>query len=289
MLRRAFAIAVGLAALCVGDALASVAPTSCPPSRYMASPPLVIAHASGNHFGPPNTLAMMRAAVAAGADVVDADMRVTKDGVLVASHDDDVQGVTGVSRSIAHMKLAELQRLDAGTTWPGPKHDFPLRGKGVKIPTIEEMLRAFPHRRTSLEFKVVEGEKTLCGLLRRLHRTGDIYISAANDASINNFRPLCPEVTTTVTDAMVPLLQAARASGGAWCAPVPIGQPPFRFNGGPTMTAESVKWNHDHGLAVYTWTVDDPDSLDYLARIGVDGVYTARADLARRIFDRYRK
>jgi glycerophosphoryl diester phosphodiesterase len=265
---------------------ASAGPKRCPPSPFVRSKPLVIAHASSTYFGPSNTLAMMRSAVQAGADVVDADVRVTSDGVLVASHDDDLSITTDGKGSLRNHTLAHLRRLDAAWTWPGPRRDFALRGKRVTIPTIEEVLNAFPNRRVSLEFKTTGGEKAMCVLLRRLRRTGDVYVGSAGDAPVDTFKPICPEVTTTVTDAIVVEFQIAQKTGAAWCSPVPIGQPPYVIGTRRIVTAESVRWNHEHGMAVYTWTLDDPRQLADAAAAGVDGVYTGRADLARAAFDR---
>jgi glycerophosphoryl diester phosphodiesterase len=118
--------------------------------------------------------------------------------------------------------------------------------------------------------------------LRRLDRTKSVYVSSAGDAAVDTFSVLCPEVTTTVTDAMVPILRAVRESKEPWCAPVPIGQPPLNGN---NITAEGVRWNHEHGLAVYTWTADTEELLRTAIDAGVDGVYTARVDLARRVID----
>ena len=260
------------------------AATPCPVSPYRSAVPVVIAHASSSHFGPPNTISMMRAAVRAGADVIDVDLRVTHDGELVASHDDDVFGLTGVHLSIAGNSLAALRRLDAGWSWPGPKRTHPLRGRGVRIPTAAEILTAFPGRRISFEFKTTGGERSLCRLLRATKRTDDAYVGSAGDAAVDRFKPLCPEVTTTVTDAMVVEFRAAQANGSSWCAPVPIGQPPFYRDNEGVLSADSVRWSHDHGLAIYTWTIDDPADLATVARLGVDGVYTGRPDLARAAF-----
>ena len=276
-----------LLAITVSWSSAPAAVAGCPPSRFRSSRPLVIAHASSTYFGPANTLAMMRAAVRAGADVLDADVRVTADGVLVASHDDDLFTATGMKGSLRTRTLAQLRMLDAAWTWPGPKRDYALRRRGVTIPTVEEILEAFPRRRISLEFKTTGGERALCALLRRLRRTGDVYIGSAGDAAVDTFKPICPEVTTTVTDAMVVDMQRARSTGSPWCSPSPIGQPPYAFGSRRLVTRESVDWNHQHGMAVYTWTLDDPATLAAAAAAGVDGVYTGRADLARAIFDRY--
>ncbi len=260
----------------------------CPPSRFRSSPPLVIAHASSDYFGPPNTVEMLRAAVRAGADVVDADVRVTADGILVAAHDDDLAGVSNGKGSLRTQTFSALRKLDFAWTWKDSRSRYSLRSKGVRIPTIEEILKAFPNRRVSLEFKVTGGEETLCRLVRRLGRTNDVYVGSAGDAAVDAFKPICPEVATTVTDAMVPILRAAQASGKAWCAPVSIGQPPFFRGNGSFVSKASVDWNHAHGLAVYTWTIDSEKDLRVALAAGVDAVYTGRADLARKIFGKRR-
>lgn len=258
---------------------------SCPPSPFRQEQTLVIAHAGGEGLGPANTLEAMRASFAAGADVNDADVHITADGVLVAIHDDTVDATTDGTGKVIDHTLDELRALDAAWHFAGPGNDFPLRGAGVVIPTIDEVLTEFPDTLTSLEMKNDTGDapKALCALLRRLDRTDDVYVSSDTDPAIEEFKTLCPEVTTTVTEAMVPPMLAAQESGEPWCSPVPIGQPPYRESRKPT--AESVQWSHDHGLANFTWTVDDPETLRYLVEIGMDGVYTRRPDIARRIVD----
>ena len=79
-------------------------------------------------------------------------------------------------------------------------------------------------------------------------------------------------------------MRAAKESGEPWCAPAPIGQPPY---GEGRFAPADVQWSHDHGMAIYTWTVDDPKTLRSLAEAGVDGVYTRRPDVARRVFDEF--
>ncbi len=283
---RAFVLGALIAGATTPAVLADDA--KCPPSRYRSARTLIIAHASGDYFGPANSVEMMRQAKAAGADLVDADVRVTKDGVLVASHDDLVKvAATGDrSLSISHSTFAELRTVDLGDSWPGPAKNFPLRAKKVRVPTVAEILGAFPNTRVSLEFKVTGGEAALCSLLRKSGRAADVYVSSAGDAALDRFAPLCPEVTTTVTDAMVPVLQNAQREKLAWCAPVPIGQPPLYRSGQLGLTRDSVVWSQAHGLAVFTWTADDRTSLEYVAKLGVDGVYTARPDLALAILRR---
>jgi glycerophosphoryl diester phosphodiesterase len=256
--------------------------TGCPPSPYISKTPIIIAHASSTYFGPPNTIVGMRAALKAGADALDADVRLTADGVLVAAHDDALSSFSKASGSLSSQTLPQLRAIDAAWKWKDPKGRLALRGKGVTVPTIEEILLAFPTRRMSLEFKVTGGEEALCTLLRRLNRTNDVWVGSAGDAAVDRFKPICPEVVTTVTDAMVPIMQNAQRTQQAWCAPVKIGQPPFRIGKQRIVTKESVDWDHAHGLAAFTWTLDDPKDLAYAIDAGIDGIYTGRPDLARK-------
>ena len=273
---------LGLLVGCSGPATAAA---PCPRSPYQQTKTLVIAHAGGEGLGPANTLEAMRLSRAAGADVNDADMHLTKDGVLVAIHDDTVDATTDGTGLVIDKTVNELQELDAGSHFKDAAGGFPFRGKGVTIPTIEDVLTQFPGVLTSLEFKDNSGPapQVLCDLLRKTRRTSSVYISSDTDPPVEEFKQLCPEVTTTVTDAMVPIMLAAQKSGTPWCSPVPIGQPPYSADRRPTR--ESLTWSHDHGLANFTWTIDDPATLRYLAGIGMDAIYTRFPDVARRIVD----
>lgn len=271
-------------ALLLGDATGVEAASKCSPSAFRRTPPLIISHASSSYFGPPNTIELLRRSLAAGADAIDVDARVTVDGVLVAAHDDDLSLVTNTAGSIRSKKYADIQKLDAAWKWKDPKGSYSLRGKGIRIPSVEDVLKTFPTVPLSVEFKTTGGEAQLCALLRKYRRTTDVWVSSAGDAAMNRFRPLCPEATTTVTDALVVEMRRARAENTPWCSPVAIGQPPFRSTGRGQLSEASVQWNHDHGLALFTWTVDDAKSLELIKRLGVDGVYTGRPDIAKKVF-----
>jgi glycerophosphoryl diester phosphodiesterase len=280
--RRAPAVILLGAALVACSATAETKAAACPPSPFRSAKLLVIAHAGGEGLGPSNTVESMTASMAAGADVLDADVRITADGTLVAIHDATIDATTNGSGKVAEMTLAELQSFDAGYRFRDPKGNYSFRGEGVVIPTVEEILTTFPDVLTSLELKVAGDASTgLCEIMRRLDRMKNVYVSSDGDAGVDEILRVCPETITTVTDALLAPMRAARESGSAWCSPVPIGQPPYSKR----QTAESVRWAHDHGLAQFTWTIDDPETIKTLVKIGVDGVYTRRPDIARAVID----
>ncbi|CAN5851105.1 MAG: glycerophosphodiester phosphodiesterase family protein [Ilumatobacteraceae bacterium] len=246
----------------------------------MSSPPLVIAHAGGEGVGPSNTIEAMQRSVAAGADILDVDLRMTSDGMIIARHDRDVASTTDGTGNVDELAWADVQRLDAAARWTGEPFPAPVR-----VPTLEQVLTGFPETPMSLELKQSEPSMAveLCTVLRRTGRATDVYLSANDDSAVYAARDVCPEVLLiTTTYADLDRMRAADESEQEWCAVSPIGQPPYRAD---RFDQQQVEIAHRRGMALFTWTVDDPEVMRTLAEVGVDGVYTSRPDLARAAFD----
>lgn len=275
--------AVGALAVAVVGCSGSRSSTSkCPASPFRSSPPQVIAHGGGEGLGPSNTLLALQRSLAAGADILDTDVWMTSDGIVVARHDRDLSTTTDGSGNIDQTTWAELQMLDTRTHWTGPPIADPVR-----VPSLEQILAEFPAVTVSIEIKQTQPSiaRLLCDVLVRTHSTGRVFLTANDDSATIEAQARCPStriVNTTYRD--LGEMRAAQANDAAWCAPAEIGQPPYRDG---RFSAADIAWAHDHGMAIYTWTVDDPAVLLALAEAGVDGVYTTRPDIARRIFDRF--
>lgn len=117
--------------------------------------PIVVGHRGNVRFAPENTLPAFDAAIRYGADLVEIDIRQTKDGHLVVVHDETLDRTTDGSGPVADRTLAELRQLDAGS-WFGPEF------KGTRIPTLKEALdhlsgRALP----DLDFKAGDPDKLI--------------------------------------------------------------------------------------------------------------------------------
>lgn len=274
------ACAVAVAGCAGDDAAPAIA--GCPLSPYRNTPPLVIAHAGGEGLAPANSVLAMQRSMAAGADLLDADLWMTSDGVVVAHHDRSIATDTDLAGNIDELTWQQLQAADLRAGWTGETIDEPVR-----IASLEQILTAFPDVTISLEIKqsVPSMAKPLCDVLRELNAVERVYLSANNDEDVYAAQAECPEsvvITTTYRD--VAEMRRVRETDEAWCAPAPIGQPPFNEG---LLDADNVAWSHDHGLAIFTWTVDDPDTLRGLAEAGVDAVYTRRPDIAREVFDAF--
>lgn len=273
---------MGLAALACSCSSTAAVEAVCPPSRFRSEPPYVIAHAGGEGLGPANSILAMRRSLDAGADVLDADLWMSADGIVVATHDRNLAAATGRRVNVDETEWDELEQYDLRDGWTGETIDEPVR-----IPSLEQILEAFPGVLISLEIKQDQPSISdeLCRVLTAADRIDSVYLSANDDDTLYHARERCDGVLITTTYADVDAMRAARDDvDSTWCAPAPIGQPPYREG---RFDPQSVDWSHDHGMAIFTWTVDDPATLRLLAEAGVDGVYTRRPDIARQVFDEF--
>jgi glycerophosphoryl diester phosphodiesterase len=253
---------------------------SCRASPFRSSPPKVIAHGGGEGLGPSNTLLAMQLSMDAGADILDADLWMTSDGVVVARHDRDLATTTDGSGNIDETSWAQLQLLDTRTHWQGAPIAEPVR-----VPSLEQILTTFPDVTVSIEIKQNEPSMTsqLCALLTRTNSVDRVYLGANDDRAVIATQAECPGLVGVNTIYLdIGEMRTSNENDASWCAPAPLGQPPYKRG---RFSAADVAWSHDHGMAIYTWTVDDPMLLRELAEAGVDGVYTTRPDIARKVFD----
>ena len=282
----ALGVALGVAVTTASVGATSVGATSAGVSAAPSANPfrigrtLVIPHGGGDGQYPEDTMVAYEKTIAAGADMVDVDLQLSKDGVLRVIHDGTTKRATGTVGTVSAMTVAELQKLDAGWSF-GSATSHPFRGKNVRIPTFEEVLKRFPKALLSIDLKneSMAMITPLCNLLRAYGRRSDAFVGSNSDAQILAFRRECSDVRTSATMVDVRASQAARASGSSTFVPdVMVDQPPYRIGDRVLVDKESLAFAHAHGIAILTWVVNDPADMKRLLDLGVDGIYTSYPD-----------
>jgi glycerophosphoryl diester phosphodiesterase len=275
---------------CSGAAARPSAPVGDPTNPFRAGRTLVIPHGGGDGLFPENTMLAFERTMAMGADVVDADLRISGDGVVIAFHDPTVDRITGDTGKVNDMTYEQLAKLDAGWAFtPDGGSTHPFRGTGVTIPTFESILTKFPTTLLSLDLKdeTVAMVQPVCDLLRRHHRLNDVFVGSNSDPQIMEFRKQCPDVRTSAIMQDVYASRDAQASGDANFVPaVTVDQPPFRVDGRQIVDRDSLTWAHDHGVAILTWVVNDEADMRLLVDLGVDGIYTSYPDRLLKLLNR---
>ncbi|MBX3185099.1 MAG: glycerophosphodiester phosphodiesterase [Polyangiaceae bacterium] len=244
---------------------------------------LCFAHRGGASLWPENTLEAFRGALALGVTHLESDLRQTRDGHLVLFHDARVERVTNGRGYVHEHTLAELQALDAGYRFY-QDGGYPYRGRGVRIPTLEEVLDALPEARLNLELK---GRSLAVGARlwqliehRQIHER--LLVAAANDLSVQRFRELSRGQVATSAGSRECLRFVVSVYTGTWRFITPeydALQLPLALGRLPVVTRRSIQIAHELGVQVHAWTVDDPETMRALWRREVDGIMTDRPDL----------
>ncbi len=245
--------------------------------------PLVFAHQGGEGIRPSNTLLAFRHAAELGADVLDTDMHMTRDGALVLMHDETVDRTTNGQGAIRDLTLADIKRLDAAyrfTTDEG--QTYPYRGQGVTVPTLEELFQTFPDKRFGVEIKQTPPDIAVpfCALIRRYGMQDKILISSFRQANMDAFRRECPEVATSATEDEVRVFYGLSLLGlSAAYSPVYHSlQVPESSGGIHVLTPRFIAAARGRGLAVQPWTINEETDLRRILALGVEGINTDYPD-----------
>jgi glycerophosphoryl diester phosphodiesterase len=252
---------------------------------------IAYAHQGGAWESPSSTLFAIRRAVEAGATAVELDVHATADGELVVSHDATVDRTTDGRGPIAEHTLAELERLDnaywfipgADVTPGRPADEYPYRGRApddpeFRIATLRQVLEAFPGMILNLDIKqtapaVAPYEQKLADLLAEFDRRDDVIVASFLDPATDAFRAVAPEVPTSAgTLATAEFWRSVQ--NGTEPAPLPAValQVPERQGELVVVDRRFVEAAHRAGMAVHVWTVNDPEAVERLLALGVDGV-----------------
>jgi glycerophosphoryl diester phosphodiesterase len=258
---------------------------------FSANRTLVIAHRGGRGLWPEGTLYAFEQALTLGVDVLDMDLRATRDGVLVVMHDKAVDRTTDGTGAVGDYTLAELKKLDAAFNWSiDGGRIYPLRGKGIRIPTLTEVFREFPDTHLDIEIKEEDPAAitALCDSIKKYRMTDQVLVDSFKSDVLKAFRRVCPQVATSAgaTEAQI-FYGLYRIGLQALFTPASQAlQLPQHFKGRQVVTQSLVAAAHERNLKVYVWTVNDPLQMHRLLRSGVDGIITDFPDRMLRLLGR---
>lgn len=238
----------------------------------MPSTPLIIGHRGASRDAPENTLASFRLAFEQGADGIEADFRLTRDGRIVCLHDAGLSRTAGADLQVADAPLAELQRLDAGS-WKGAKW------KDERIPTLSQVLELLPAgKRLFIEVKC--GAEIIEPLVDDLARAG---VPAQKIRFLAFDHRLVQELKERLPGYRACWLSDYRWRGGWQPSPrevlarlAEIGADGLASRDRAILDANLVRELRERGMEIHVWTVDSARAARRLCDLGVDSIMTNR-------------
>ena len=259
-------------------------------SGQKATGPLVMAHRGGAGLWPENTLLAFERARDLGVDVIEMDVQSTADGVLVVLHDASVDRTTNGAGRVGALTLAQLKRLDAGYRFsPDGGKTFPWRGRGLRVPTLDEVFTRLPWMRFNIEPKQENPSlvKPLCRAIREKGMADKVTVGAFRQGVLDEFRKECPEVKTSAGPTEVAeFLRASRNGGGTDEPKFTALQVPESVMGVRVLTKSLVESARARNVQVHAWAVNEAEDMRRLKGLGVDGIMTDYPDRLLKVLGR---
>jgi glycerophosphoryl diester phosphodiesterase len=226
---------------------------------------LRIAHRGASGHCPENTRAAFLRAIELGADMVELDCQITRDGAVVVIHDETLERTTNGRGPVRDHTLKEIKALDAGS-WFG--REF----AGEEVLTLEEAVEILRGRvGLNLEIKGVDPPGRLeiqcVGVVRSLRFSRETVFSSFSPPRMRLVRDLADDARIGV------LVDAGEPWTPAFALATELGAEALHAERS-LVSATAIGEAHRRGLEVRVWSVNRPSEMESLAVLGVDGIFT---------------
>lgn len=221
-----------------------------------------IAHRGGNEIAPENTMAAFAHAVSLGYRYIETDVHVSRDGVLLAFHDEGLKRLFGNDARIGDLDFTEISRLR-------------IDGDHA-IPRLEELLAAWPDIRINIDPKSDAAVRPLAKLLKNSRLLERICIGSFSRRRLHYLREaLGPGLCSSASPYEVAMLRFANPRH----VPYACLQVPLRHLSIPVLSPVLLERAHRRRLPVHVWTINDPEEIADLVAMGVAGIMSDRLSL----------
>lgn len=247
------------------------------------STPRLYAHRGAASELPENTLASFRRALELGADALETDAHLTRDGHVVLSHDPTGRRMCGIETAIARSTLAEVQTWDAGFGFVDANGDRPHAKQGHRFPTLDEALREFPDTEFNVDAKSRHPQMVtrVLDVVTRAKADDRTLLASFDVRTLREVRArgyagktgLAQREALRLIASPVGLLSKFPLPKGAAAAQLPY-RVSWRAIGIDLGTKAVVDKCHALGLEVHYWTVNEPALALRLLETGADAIMT---------------
>jgi glycerophosphoryl diester phosphodiesterase len=240
-------------------------------AMYAENRVLVYGHRGAKAYAPMNTIPAYELAAEQGADGIELDVHLSKDGHLVIVHDFTVDETTDGEGTVTEMTLAELKALDAGS-WFGSKFI------GTRIPTLDEAFETVGQKLyINVEIKSKSShsdgvEEALAACITRHNMQERVIVSSFNPHVVSRFRSVLPDVPLGF------ISYGTMVASQAMISPEDYEAYHLYFE---KIDSTQMNLAKEHNHIVNTWTVNDPARARQLKLLGVNGIITDKPDVIR--------
>jgi len=226
---------------------------------------VIIAHRGANNVAPENTLKSFKKAIELGADYVEFDVHLSRDGEIIIMHDENTLRTTGKDGLIKNMTLKELKKLDAG--------------EGETIPTLDELIEVAKGKvGLQLEIKATGMATIIVETLDNYGLIESTLISSFDHSELLNIKKIEPKLK------LAPLIIGIKKNktfNKAVANNFYAIHPFYKL-----ISKNFIKNIHENNIKVNAWTVDSKNAMLKLIEMDIDGIITNKIELAKKVLNR---
>lgn len=246
--------------------------------------PIIFAHRGANAGFPENTIPAFEEALRIGTNYIETDTQLTKDGIPVLHHDDNVASLTGEDKFVRDITYKELRKLDAGYTFsPDGGNSFPHRGVGIYIPTLDEVLKKLKEAKLNIDIKdgTPETAQIVLDIIKSNKAQERVLLASFAPSALAYVREKAPEIVTSACQSEVIKFLIDSLLKGKRVKDVPYDalQVPEKQHGIKVVNKRFLKGARALGLQVHVWTINDKETMKRLLNLKVDGIITDHPDM----------
>jgi len=218
---------------------------------------LKISHRGASAYEPENTLRAIKRALGYAVDMVEVDVRETRDGQIVVIHDETLERTTNGRGYVHQMSFSELRKLDAG--------------RGEKIPALQEVIDLVKGRvGLVIELKDPRTTDKVAEILAENNFLDKTLVTSFIHSAVKRIKELTPQLRTGVIFRCAPVKPSQLALDANANALFPH----YKY-----VITRMIEGAHSNHLTVNVWTLDTREEIEHYVRMGVDGVVTNKPDL----------
>jgi glycerophosphoryl diester phosphodiesterase len=232
----------------------------------------LVGHRGNAAHAPENTLESFRQAVKVGVDALELDVHVTADGHVVVIHDPTLDRTTDASGRVDRLRLSVIRQADAGAKFTKDRGvSRPYVGKGITVPTLDEVMEEFPVMPLLIEIKTKAASHATRDVIDRHAAKTRCIVASFDEGAMTSFAGTGIAQGGSRRDTAGLLWRATlrvpirRVSFNVLCMPP-------NHRGVPLPVGGYVSILEPLGVPVHCWTIDDPREAQRLRRLGVRGI-----------------
>ncbi len=248
---------------------------------YMPERTASIAHRGSSSSRPENTIKAFTLGLREGAVGLELDIRLTADRQVVVFHDESLDRITEASGQLEDYSLEELQQLDAGYNFKAG-NEYPFRGMGYTIPSLREVLKAFPQTPIIIEIKREERDiiPPLRDDIRSTEAENRVAVATEDDKTIKRLRKDAPEIVTGMArkEGIIFYLLAHLGLAGWMNWSFDGLFIPPSYGRLPLLTLPLRRAARATGLPIFLWTINCKEAMQRCLDLKIDGIITDYPD-----------